>query len=134
MVSYKFCEEYWKVVDGINSNNIEKSIKVIQLLVKAYKENMPVYVACQYSNIDKTEAKQLYADFEGKRAYLCFTSRERFLEAGMKDCALEQIRVIDMLNNVMSKKNVFGFVFNAYTDNMIVVPIDMLIGYMLGNE
>ena len=125
----KSCEEYWKVVDGTSYNNVEKSIKAIHLLMKAYKENRPVYVACQYSNIDKTEAKQLYADFEGKRAYLCFTSRERFLEAGMKDCALEQISVFDMLNNVMSKKNVFGFVFNAYTDNMIVVPIEMLMGY-----
>ena len=134
MKTDKVCEEYWKEIDGISSNNIEKSIQAMQLLVRAYKENRPVYGACQYSNFNKTEAKQLYVDIEEKRAYLCFTSYDRFLEAGMQSCSCEQISVLEMINNVMSKNNVFGFVFNAYTENMVLVPMDMLIGFMLGKE
>ena len=53
MKTDKVCEEYWKEIDGISSNNIEKSIQAMQLLVRAYKENRPVYVACQYSNFNK---------------------------------------------------------------------------------
>lgn len=133
-MSNNSCEEYWKSLENSSvPNEMAKMGQAMKLLIQAYKEDLPVYVACQYTNAEGTEAKQLYSEVQGKRAYLCFTSRKKFLESGMNDAECEQISTRTMVDNVMSKSPVFGFVFNLRCGDMTLIPMELLIGYMIGS-
>ena len=57
-MSNNYCEEYWKPLEnGSAPNEMAKMGQAMKLLIQAYKEDLPVYVACQYTNAEGTEAK-----------------------------------------------------------------------------
>ena len=125
--------QYWKKLESYPSDDMmSRTQEAINLLFNACDKGEAVYVAARYDDPAKTTAKQLYMDFDSKRAYLCFTSEERFAKVGIEDAECVLFRAKDMVQNVLSKDNVFGFVFNPYCDDMTIVPIEMFIGYAMG--
>lgn len=117
------CEEYWRALEISKApNEMTKMGEAMKLLLKAYRDEKAVYVACRFSNASKTEAQQLYVDYNGKRVYLCYTSPKKFVESKITDAECEMINTKTMINNVLSKKDVFGFVFNYRCSDMTITP------------
>ena len=127
--------DYWKALEDLpNHGDPTRGLEAIKMLGKAVKNDYGVFIACRYTNVEKTEVKQLFMDLDGKKVYMCFTSERKFREASIRDAVIEPIKAKDMVANVMSKQDVFGFVFNPYCSDMAIVPLGMLLGYMLGCE
>ena len=125
------CEEYWRSLETIKDTNLAiRTFKGIEMLVKAYKEDMSVFIACRNADANWNKPKHKYWDYDGKKGYLCFTSEEKFKSSGLENTEFAMVRARDMISNAMDKASIkgdlFGFVFNPGCSDMTVLPIGML--------
>ena len=74
--------DYWKALGDLpNHDDPTRGLEAVKMLGRAVKNDYGVFIACWYTNAEKTEVKQLFMDLDGKRVYMCFTSERRFRAA-----------------------------------------------------
>ena len=126
---------FWKKLDELSHQEMSPMRELLfqSLLKQGYEENRGILIACFYDRAHPGMAKQAYIEMDGGRYMVCYTNKKAAkTERENGDWAIASIR--DILNNFFNKKAIAGLLFNPYSDNMMVVPKELLEILMPGDK
>lgn len=125
----------WRQMESLASEepSLEREMKFMLLLKKAYDDNLNLIIACMYNPTMLGMAQQGYMEVMGKRMLVCYTSKQR-AKAATYNITWDIARAKDIMNNMFNKKSIVGMVFNPNDEKMVIVFKDLLVPIMPGEK
>lgn len=128
-------KELWKQMENLSNEepSIEREMRFMYLLKKAYDKDMKLIMACMYDPMMPGQAHQGYMEVGGKRMLVCFTSKQRARTANY-NMTWDVGNARDLMNNMFNKGSVAGMVFNPNDKRMLIVLKELLLMVMPGEK
>lgn len=128
-------KELWRQMENLANEEVslEREMKFMLLLKKAYDKDMKLIMACMYDSIMPGMARQGYMEVMGKRMLVCFTSKQRAKTADY-NTTWDVAKARDLMNNMFHKESVAGMVFNPNDEKMVIIFKDLLLPIMPGEK
>ncbi len=128
-------KELWRQMENLSNEepSIEREMRFMHLLKKAYDKDMKLIMACVYDPMMPGLARQGYMEVEGKRMLVCFTSKQRAKTADY-NTTWDVAKAKELMNNMFNKSSVAGMVFNPNDKKMLIVFKELLLQIMPGEK
>lgn len=128
-------KELWRQMENLanEEKSLEREMKFMFLLKKAYDKDMKLIMACMYDPMMPGMARQAYMEVMGKRMLVCFTSKQRAKTADY-NTVWDVTKARDLMNNMFNKNSMAGMVFNPNDEKMVIIFKDLLLQIMPGEK
>ena len=126
---------FWKKLDEVSRQEMTmmRELSFQALLKKGYDENKGILIACFHDRAFPGMAKQAFFEIDGGRYMICYTNKKAAKAVPQStDCVKASLR--DILNNSFNKDAIAGLLFNPYSENMMIVPKELLECLMPGDK
>ncbi len=128
-------KELWRQMENLakEEKSLERDMKFMLLLKKAYDKDMNLIIACINDPIMPGMGRQGYMEVKGKRMLVCFTGKQRAKTANY-NTTWNIARAREIMNNMFHKESLTGMVFNPNDEKMVIVFKDLLLPIMPGEK